>query len=569
MADRVKANGIHYTPTKLAAFLARETRKHFEQKKGPIRVLDPACGGGALLAAFVESLPVRTRRRVVLTGYETDSEALQDAQLLLQDLGARELLLSNSDFLTHEGAESDLPLFERPHAEGGDFDVVIANPPYVRTQVLGASQAQSLARKFGLSGRVDLYHAFVVAMTNRLRPGGVLGLLTSNRFLTIRSGESLRFYLRDKFDLQAVYDLGDTKLFSAAVLPAILVATRKNTKCSPRDRTEFCRVYEAQPDSVGPSTHRDVIEVLHDSKASGLIRTDAGTYKVERGILASSVDAKAIWSLSTPGSVAWLSKVRKAAACTIHDVATVRVGIKTTADKVFVRSDWSDLPSRQRPEKVLLRKLLTHREAGRWLASKSPTKRVLYPHILENGKRTPIELADYPLAKAYLEANGDRLRSRKYVIEGGRRWYEIWVPHSPLDWQRKKIVFPDISEEPRFFFDPGKSIVQGDCYWITTKPGFHEDWLWIILAVCNSSFITRYYDTVFHNKLYSGRRRFMTQYVKTFPLPDSNSKIGGQLIEEARKLASAGPTDAREESINSLVWKSFGLTEEGIRQRDL
>ncbi len=61
----------------------------------------------------------------------------------------------------------------------------------------------------------------------------------------------------------------------------------------------------------------------------------------------------------------------------------------------------------------------------------------------------------------------------------------------------------------------------------------------------------------------------MTQYVKTFPLPDSNSKIGGQLIEEARKLASAGPTDAREESINSLVWKSFGLTEEGIRQRDL
>ena len=33
--------------------------------------------------------------------------------------------------------------------------------------------------------------------------------------------------LRTQFTLQAIYDLGDTKLFAAAVLPVIVVATKK------------------------------------------------------------------------------------------------------------------------------------------------------------------------------------------------------------------------------------------------------------------------------------------------------------------------------------------------------
>ena len=66
--------------------------------------------------------------------------------------------------------------------------MVIANPPYVRTQVMGAKKAQALARQFGLTGRVDLSYAFAMGMTAVLKPNGVLGLLTSNRFLTIKSG---------------------------------------------------------------------------------------------------------------------------------------------------------------------------------------------------------------------------------------------------------------------------------------------------------------------------------------------------------------------------------------------
>ena len=84
-----------------------------------------------------------------------------------------------------------------------------------------------------------------------------------------------------------------------------------------------------------------------------------------------------------------------------------------------------------------------------------------------------------------------------------------------------------------------------------------------MLAVANSTFITKYYDAVFHNKLYAGRRRFMTQYVAKFPLPDlaaSRNDRGRSL----RNPEAGGATSPKrlERKINRLVWEAFGLPEE-------
>lgn len=558
--DQTKANGVHYTPAGLAAFLADLSVSALRNTVGSLRVLDPACGDGGLLKAISNAVSPSTRRRMIFEGYETDPVAIKLAEEDLRAAGVAEVILHNRDFLSDDAHldidEGSLFNNEQPAPK---YDLVIANPPYVRTQVMGAQKAKALARKFRLSGRVDLYHAFAMGMATVLKTGGVLGLLTSNRFLTIKSGASLRELFTSNFHLESVYDLGDTKLFAAAVLPMILIGRKGKTA---KHDCEFHRIYEHRSSDSGNCAKRgSVLEAVRETELTGVIETPQGSFRIERGTLAVE---KETWSLGSSEVNGWLESVRANQVHTFGDLAKVRVGIKTTADEVFIRSDWEKLPTP--PEQSLLRPLLTHHVAERWIA-RSAEKQVLYPHTTKNGRRAPIDLNEYPNAAAYLERYRERLTSRTYVIDGGRQWYEIWVPHDPDDWRKPKIAYPDISEYPRFFFDHSGAIINGDCYWITLNPGVDPDWLLLMLAVANSTFIPKFYDTVFHNKLYAGRRRFMTQYVSKFPLPDLAASK--QIIKEVRRILKSGISENSERSLNALIWQAFGLVEEIPWQRNL
>jgi type I restriction-modification system DNA methylase subunit len=97
--SRAKAHGVHYTPPELAEFLADVLWKHLEPPDGKLKVLDPACGDGALLSAFVEATPIALRRRLSLVGYETDPLALATAGQALSGLGTADVALNPVDFL--------------------------------------------------------------------------------------------------------------------------------------------------------------------------------------------------------------------------------------------------------------------------------------------------------------------------------------------------------------------------------------------------------------------------------------------------------------------------------------
>jgi methylase of polypeptide subunit release factors len=574
---RRKARGIHYTPPLLASYLARQVVLSLTGRKetcGEIAVLDPACGDGALLKAIVETAPRDWRERILLTGFDTDDRALARAEKTLAGVGALSVSLHCSDFLSvvpPADAVAQLSLVLAPEQHGNSrlgacFDAVICNPPYVRTQVLGSAAARELASRFELSGRVDLYHAFVKAMTRALADGGILGLLTSNRFLTVQSGGSMREWLLEHFHLLRLVDLGDTKLFAAAVLPAILVA-RRSAAAESQD-CEFIRVYEVGTKAGAPAREADsVLEVL-DGSFAGRARVNGVCFQVETGRLEAGTDSRTPWSITNGGVASWLATVRGHSSGTFSDVAKVCVGIKTTADSVFVRDNWEDLPPAERPEGELLHPLVTHHLAVRW---RLPTganggKRVLYPYESDAEGRVPVNLGDYPRAGKYLLKHQERLQGRSYVIASGRKWYEVWVPHRPLDWTLPKLAFPDISETSKFFLVERGWIVNGDCYWIKLLPGKEAKWLMLMLAVANSSFVLRFYDVVFHNKLYSGRRRFMSQYVSRFPLPKMSR--AGEILELMPRLLDACSTrnsselERLEAEMNRLVWKAFGLREE-------
>ena len=571
-----KANGIHYTPPLLAAYLAEQVVKGLKPslpRLGELSILDPACGEGELLKAIVDAVPRAWRTRLRLTGFDMDEAALERARSLLDGSGVASVELRAGDFLARmAGVEASSQMdFLQPgvQEEEARFDAVISNPPYVRTQVLGSVAARELAARFNLTGRVDLYHAFVKAMTLALREGGILGLLTSNRFLTVQSGSSMRDWLTREFRLRRLVDLGDTKLFAAAVLPAIVVAER--TASTDTQDCEFIRVYESS--NTGSATvrqERSILDAL-DGSFAGHAQTNGTSFRIDTGRLQTGSDSRTPWAMSNAGTVAWLATAKSNSACSFDDVAKVCVGIKTTADSVFVRDDWETLPESERPENGLLHPLVTHHLAKRWHLPNHTlsSKQVLYPYVGNATERLPVELAGFPRARAYLQRHRARLESRSYVIESGRRWYEIWVPHRPSDWTQPKLAFPDISETNKFFLVEPGWIVNGDCYWTKLLPGKDASWLTLMLAVANSSFALKFYDTVFHNKLYSGRRRFMSQYVSRFPLPKLNRAqdildlMPGLII--AARHGNLPDVERLEQELDALVWKAFGLTKEAAR----
>jgi len=74
--------------------------------------------------------------------------------------------------------------------------------------------------------------------------------------------------------------------------------------------------------------------------------------------------------------------------------------------------------------------------------------------------------------------------------------------------------------------------------------------------------MTKYHDLVFNNKLYSGRRRYFTQYVERYPLPDVNSSIAEEIIEIVKTLNQSRDINVILELENQLEIKvaaSFGV----------
>ena len=553
-----KASGVTYTPRILADFVARqivETAGSLPTNR-PLRILDPAIGHGELLFSLLEHLSEQPGLNLEVHGFETDPEALDTAkERLQQEFPGVPLHFESNSFLDfvleHFGDGGVGGLFRRAAPEA--YDLIIANPPYVRTQIMGAAQAQLLAEQFGLAGRVDLYYAFILGMSQVLKPQGIAGIIVSNRFMTTRSGAPVRQALFECFNLCHAWDLGDTKLFDAAVLPAVLLAEGKNGRKS--KAPVFTSIYQTTDPATEVATHP--IAALD---AEGVIKIPDGRhFQVQHGMLNTSGTPEGVWRIATSAADAWLATVEVHTWGTFRDIGKIRVGVKTCADKIFIRSDWQDMPAADQPE--LLKPVATHHIARRF-KSLSPDRpsQILYPHDVVQGRRRAVHLSCYPRSQAYLETYRPALESRRYVIEAGREWYEIWVPQDPGVWNQPKLVFRDIAEKPTFWIDMDGSVVNGDCYWLISQNSAHSDQLWLAAAVGNSTFIERFYDLRFHNKLYAGRRRFMTQYVEKFPLPDPNSPLGKAIITKAKQIYECIPSSNAEqlhEELDAMVWKAL------------
>ena len=246
-----------------------------------IRLLDPACGSGAFLIQAFDQLHATYQRsndrlaelrghrslfnldkRILennLYGVDLNEEAIEICRLSLWIKTAeRGKALTSLDHPIRVGNSvvSDLAVdpkaldwqaaFPEVFAQGG-FDVVVANPPYIRQEWLTDYKPYLQSAYKAYHGMADLYVYFYELGLRLLKPGGLLSFIVTNKWMKSGYGEPLRRLFSDDAWIESVVDFGHAKQIfeDADVFPSIIVA-RKPTK-SPKPKTaRLCSIPREQ-----------------------------------------------------------------------------------------------------------------------------------------------------------------------------------------------------------------------------------------------------------------------------------------------------------------------------------
>ena len=105
----------------------------------------------------------------------------------------------------------------------GGFDIVVANPPYVRQEQIGPNK-DALKKEYAsaVTAQSDLYCYFYTRALQMLRAGGMHVFVCSNSWLDVGYGAKLQEYLLKNSHVRAVYESAVERQFSTAQINTLI-----------------------------------------------------------------------------------------------------------------------------------------------------------------------------------------------------------------------------------------------------------------------------------------------------------------------------------------------------------
>jgi hypothetical protein len=632
-----KAGGVYYTPTYIVDYIVKNTVGKLLEGKTPkeaarLKVLDPACGSGSFLIGAYQflldwhltryigadpqklatgksavlrpglsgdwRLTIAERKRILLDnihGVDLDASAVEVTKLnlLLKCLeGETSQTLGFQQRMWHERALPDLGhnilcgnsligtdimatdawkemsedekrrinpfdyerAFPKAFKQGG-FDAVIGNPPYVRQESIVSSKPYFESRYKSFDGVADLYVFFIERGLGLLRSTGALSIIVSSSFLRTTFGEPLRKFISESFGVRTLIDFGGLAVFEAAKDTYVCIPTID------RSDAPFTRVVKVK--GVGSAALTESIE--------------SGSFDVPRIQLRPEG-----WMLDAP-SVLRLFDRLYLNAVTLGDFVAGNFyrGITTGLNDAFVIDDKTRdaLICEDEGCAAVIKPFLRGEDVRRY--------------FLENTRlwiifaRRGINIEEYPGVRRHLSKWKQELTPKTTSAGTGRKpgrykWFEIQDDTAYFEFfDRAKIVYPDITKEPRFFLDTEKHYPANTVYCIGSADlrllGFLNSRLfWFCISHISIPFGTR-----------GGKYRYrlISQYMERIPVSNNlfaRVPASAQLATrvetgvELRKRLLAQPVpqrreqiqreiDATDRQIDQFVYELYGLTDDEIR----
>ena len=252
--------GQYYTPPEIIELISRLTINDPNAV-----VLDPACGSGGFLVKAYHRLSELQSRHVEPSHEEILSQIngvdinrfpahLSAINLAVQNITKRTNIvrIEIADFFNikhghtrfarkgvnskgEEGQES-----EEPTPIPNEVDVVVSNPPYIRQEKIidkDIVRKHLQEIKVDLEERADIYAYFFTHSYQFLSAKGVIGFITSDKWLDTQYGIQLSKFFLEHFEIKSIIKF-DKQVFSDPLIGTAVTILQKQDSNAKRDSNQ-------------------------------------------------------------------------------------------------------------------------------------------------------------------------------------------------------------------------------------------------------------------------------------------------------------------------------------------
>lgn len=493
-----------YTPKYIRDYIVNQVVHSVKKPLKSCLCADISCGCGAFLFTLLEKIREQTTlpyKEILhhLYGVDISAVSIERAKILLSLVALLHgEFVCEEDFRLYCGDSLTFDFKSLPDmAESNGFDIIVGNPPYVRSKNIDAETKKNLPLwKTSKVGNADLYIPFFEIGMTLLNESGLLGYITVNTFFKSVNARALRNYLSENQFSLSIIDFGEQMVFKKKLAYTCLAFLSKS--------------------------HKDSLMYVKAAIADVQEQKNLIYSKIKYSML----DNHRGWNLNKLEVLENIRLIENAGEA-LGDKYVIKNGIATLANDVFIF----------RPTKTDAQYHYLVRDGVEYPIEKAICRDIIKPNILKSEAEIPEKeekiispydanynvIAEdffqqhYPCAYKYLSDCRDILDARDKGEGDYGAWYAFGRTQAISD-SGRKLLFPYMSDLPHFVYTSQEDMMIYCGYAIYNES---ETELLFLKKVLEST-VFDYYMKNTSKPYATGYYSYAKNYVKNFGLYRSN-----------------------------------------------
>jgi adenine-specific DNA-methyltransferase len=455
--------------------------------------------------------------------------------------------------------------FSEVFHEKGGFDVVIANPPYVKEYV-NRNAFDGLRNSSYYQGKMDLWYMFACRGIDLVRNEGVVTFIAQNNWVTSYGASKMRDKVIQDTQILNLLDFGDFKVFETAGIQTMVMMFKKDNS-QKEYAFDYRKIINESP------ALNDVIDLLNknENKNCQYLKPFINREKLfGKSLVFSDFKVELV-----------LNRIAQAGNFKFDPIKEVAQGIvcpqdyvnKTSQNKLsskykigtgifIIKNTELEAMNLSNKELYLIKPFYTTKELHKWSSSSKNKKWVIYT---DSSFKDGEKIKKYPKIKEHLD-------KFKKVITSDNGPYGLHRARDERFFKGEKIIVARKCKKPSFTYTDFDSYVSATFYIIKTKR-LNQKYL---TGLLNSKLVAFWLKH--RGKMQGNNYQIDKQPILEIPLikpKEIEQKRISKIVDKILSITKDGdylnnPTKQAkvhdyEKQIDRLVYKLYGLTEEEIK----